>query len=111
MTNPRSSWSRHFTPCLKGVQNTGTALVSPEPGERQRFARISPDPSGPLCQTDRAPMLVGATSGHIVRFERPGAAALDQVIEVRTLEGQFGIDMGAAIPLLMENARPGGSGI
>ena len=29
-----------------------------------------------------------ATSGHIVRFQGPGAAALDQVIEVRTLEGQ-----------------------
>ena len=30
-----------------------------------------------------------ATSGQIVHFQGPGAAALDQVIEVRTLEGQL----------------------
>src|SRR5713226_365535 len=40
-----------------------------------------------------------ATSGQIVRFRGPGAAALDQVIEVRTLEGQ----PASVISLLMRN--------
>ncbi len=40
-----------------------------------------------------------ATAGQIVRFRGPGAAALDQVIEVRTLEGQ----PASVISLLMQN--------